>query len=508
MSRRLLVLGLVLAACATVVTPAAAANEPSFEVNVTEPEVQPGAQQVVTVQLTNDAGAVDEAVKSAHAVEVEPTTGSTPFDVNAGPRLVGTMRDGEPLTVSFGIEVPSDTAPGTYAIPLNVSYEYDGDERNSTFVDAMVRVPERPRFGVRSVSSDLVANETGAIHLELANVGSQTAADTTVRLRAETPELSVGGSRATTVPVGSWAGGQTKNVTVPATTTDLTVQHDLAVTVVPHYEDEIGREVRGTPLSVGVRPSPAQTFDYRDIAVTLRGATARVTGTVVNTGSAPVTAALLRSTSSSATVRVSDGTYPVGTLGPGDAAPFAVDLRVAPNAHPGPRQLRLAVQYERSDDRLYRSDSTGVQVPLRTDQDVFEVETVNSTLGIDESNTVRVRVRNLGSEPLGDVRASLGLRPPYESNAPRASVAGLAPGESTILTFEITTPEDGVPTTDSFPLNVSATTPADRRLRFGPYYAQVTLTQPDRGVGGIPVIAIAGVVVVLLVGVGWWVFNR
>ena len=504
--KALVVVGLLLGTFGSV--PVAAAEDPRINASVPEPQLQPGQEQRITVQLTNDAEDVEDQVTTAHQATVKPLDGSTPFDVLSGPQSIGALADGEPTPVSFRLAVPANATAGTYEIPLAITYEYDGDERERTTVAAQVRVPTRPRFEVRSVSSNLVPKETGPIRLELENVGAEPARDASFTLRSKTQELRLGGARSTTVHGGDVAVGEKTNITVLARTTDRTVPPSLAISITPTTENENGITVSQSPTSVSVSPGRPQTFAYRNVSVSLHGSRARVTGTVVNTGPAPVSETSVIAQAPAGQAHIIAGTSPVGRLRTGESAPFAVSLRVDPNAHPGPKDLRMAVQYERDSHRTYRSDGTMLRIPLRTNTSVLQVEPVNTTLEIDTSNTLRVRVRNAGSQTLHDVRATVGVRAPFESNTPTAGVRTLAPGETSVLTFEVTTPEDGVPTTDVLPLNVSATSPADQRLRFGQHYVPITMTNPGGGMSEAPVGAFGALVVIVLVVGGWWWYNR
>ena len=501
----LVAIGLLLGTVAS--APVAAAEDPRFEASVPEPDLQPGQEQRITVQLTNDAAAVDDTVTTASQVTVEPLQGSTPFEVRSGPQFVGQLSDGERSAVTVRVAVPRNATAGTYALPLRVTYEYDGDERERTTVTARVRVPTRPRFEVRNVTADLVPTETGPVRLELENAGGEPASDVSFTLRSKTPELRFNGARSTTVGGGAVGAGETTTITVLARTTDRTVSPSLTFSITPTAETENGIDVTQPPTTLSVSPRRPQTFAYRNVSVKRSGSFARVTGTVVNTGPASVSDALVTARAGGRT-QVTAGPTPVGHLPAGAAAPFAVSLRVDPNAHPGPRGLTMAVEYERDDHGPYRSKETALRIPLRTNTSAFEVTPVNATLAVDASNTLRVRLRNTASQPFHDVRAALGVRGPFESNTPTAAVQRLEPGESAVLTFEVTTPEDGVATTDVLPVNVTATSPAEQRFQFGPRYVPVTLSSPSGGMSEAPVGALAVLAIVVLAVGGWWWFNR
>lgn len=602
--------------------PAIAAEDPRFEVEMPEPELQPGQVQTVSVQLINDAKDVDERVETAHNVKVTPKAGSTPLTVVSGPQLVGTMQDGQPHLVDFRVEVPADTPGGTYRLPLTVTYEFDGDERERVTVYATVRVPERPIFAVETVDTDLFAGETGTVSVAMTNTGSVAANGTTVEVSSPNPALSMDGAQSTTKFLGQLESGETREFTIPVTATSSAVSMEYAVQVRPTYRDENDVTVRAPSTQIGVQPaegdrfavvdvneqiipgetgslqitlrnrgetavsdatvrlesatpaitfdgqpaatefvgawepgetrtvtadvsavetvddrhhavqtsvtfahqtgiqsqsgpfeigvmvSPQQAFEYSGVSVDLQGSNGVLTGTITNPTDRPVHNAVVSLGTESPRVTVVEPTQPVGTLSPGESASLAFDLHVSPAANPGVRQFDATVRYDRGESETYRSDATPLRAHLATEEQLFELEPVNATFGIDTENTFTVRIRNTGDEPLSDIRARLAAIPPYQSQSPSAYVDSLEPGESAILTFEVTTPEDAVPTRDALPVNVTAETTGDETVRPGPYIVPFTIAEAEGTTSNSTIIAAGAVVVIVFLAGSWWWLNR
>jgi uncharacterized membrane protein len=164
------------------------------------------------------------------------------------------------------------------------------------------------------------------------------------------------------------------------------------------------------------------------------------------------------------------------------------------------------LQYGQDGDRR-RSEPRSVRVPAAPRESLLTVEPVNATLGIDQSNVLRVEIENVGPTALTDLRAQLAVPPSYGSQSSTAFVPSLAPGESTVLQFEVTTPEDGVATSGAFSLNVSAETTGDRPVVDGPHVVPVTIGEEGATGTALP-IAVLAVVVIVLLGGGWWWLNR
>ncbi|MFB6081627.1 MAG: COG1361 S-layer family protein [Halanaeroarchaeum sp.] len=510
MTRRLLgLLVLSMVVVATVPAPVAAAEDPRFETTVPAPRLTAGAEQSVTVHLLNDAEDVDDRVKTATNVQVEAVAGETPFEVISGPQRVGTLPDGVPTPVTVTIAVPADAAAGTYRLPLQVTYEFDGDERETTTVFARVIVPEQPVFAVTAVDSAVALEEHGTVTVTMRNDGSATAYDATVTLTTQNAALLVEGSQTATQYAGVWAPNETRTFTVHVAATDAATVREYALTLTPTYEDDDGIHRRASSLAIGVTPAPKQTFSMRDVSIVHHSETAAtLSGTVTNTGVWPVRNAQVTLRSDSPGVTVVEPTAAAGSLDAGESADVSFELRVSPEAVPGERQFSATVQYGRSDGRTYRSDAISVTHGVNPGTDVLAFEPVNNTFAVDDTNRFVVRVTNTGEETLDDLHARLLVHPPYESAAPTSYVESLAPGDSATLTFEVTTPSDAVATKDALPIVVNATAPGNREISAGPTLVPFVLSTESGPTGSTTNLIIGVVVVAVVLAAGWWWLNR
>ena len=620
--RRLLGVFLIVVLVASVfVTPVSAAEDPRFETTVSEPELQPGTQQALTVTVTNDAEDVDDQVKTASNVKVTARSGSTPFDVISGERTLGELADGHSASVTVQVEVPADTPGGTYHLPLDVTYEYDGDERETETVRAAVVVPERPIFAVEAVDVDLHPSETGAVTLTMANDGSEPATETRFSLSSSNAALRVGGTATGSAFVGTLEPGATTEATFALTATEAALAKEYALTVQPTYqnsngittqapvqsigiapadgpritldgvsgdvspgesgtvgltfenggetaisdavlrlesggpeftldgeqtttqllgawapgeqktvhtevrastgvqaavypvqatvtfEHQTGIETKSGPQEVGIPVTAVDTFTYSTASVTHQGPGAVLSTQVTYDGDTPVRKAVVRLQSSTPGVTVLDGSTSVGTLEPGETVTATADISLS-GTDQAPQQFEAQVRFEGEDGQAVRSDRTKIWAARATAESLFAVEPVNNTFDLDSSNALRVRIENDGPERLEDIQARLSAGPPYQSQSPTAYVPGLDPGESTIVTFEVTTPDDGVETTDALSLNLTADTTADRTVLDGPHLVPITVDGGGDTTGSSMLIAGLAVVVIVLLGGGWWWLNR
>lgn len=494
---------------ATVSAPVAAAENPRFETTVSEPRLVPGAEQVLTVQLVNDAADVDDTVKTATNVEVVALAGTTPFEILSGPQRLGTMPDGVPTPVPIRLSVPVDAPAGQYDVPLRVTYEYDGDVRKTTTVTAQVTVPKHPVVEVQSVSSTVSLEERGSATVTLLNNGSATAYDTQLVVQSTNAALAIEGASSATQYIGTWKPNETRTFSIDVSAGPAATVREYAVTVTPTYEDDNGVQKSLPPVSFGITPGPRQTFALENVAVTAHSeTTATLSGQITNTGDRPVENAVVSLSSSSAGVQVTEPTASAGSLAPGESAAVSFELRMAPDAVAGPRQFAAVVQYDRESGRTYQSDPIAVRQTVPAGQNVLTFEAVNNTFAIDESNQFTVRVTNTGEETLTDLHARLAVHPPYTSDTPTAYVATLEPGESALLRFEVTTPKDAVATSDALAVTVNATAPDNRAVRTGPTLVPIEIAAPESATGNLTNLIIGAVVVVLVLAGGWWWLNR
>ena len=503
--KRTVLVAVVLVGLLAAPTLAATEDEPRFEVFTPEPRLEPGASQTVTIELVNDAKDPEDTVPPATHVRVEPRAGKTPFEVLSGSRSLGRMTDGEIHTVDVRLAVPADAPGDTYRLPLELTYEYDGDEREKDTVRATVEVPRRPIFRVTAVESDLRVGESGSVNLTVANVGSRAARATALEVNLPNPGVTFGGTDAATGFVGNLSVGERRSVSVDATATADASARTYPLSVRPTYRDRNGIDTAAPSRTANVTVAPKQSLAVRDVSLDLYGTVGVLSATVENTGPAPTASTVATVESADATVNVLEGSASIGRLDVGDTADVTYALRVSRGASPGAHRFELGLRYDRGGAETYRTDPVSVVATVPADRRRFAVEVVNGTLQPDASNTIDVRLTNEGDVAVSDSRATMRVSPPYESARPTAFAGTLEPGESRKLTFELTTPEDAAPGTDSLVLNVTGETPDGRAFTDGPHTVAVTYPPEANSEQDVVILAVGAIVVLLVLGAGtWW----
>ncbi len=499
---------LVLFVVGLVVSPAATAaaltyEDPRFEVTVPEPTLTPGATQNLTVEVTNDAEDVEDRAETASAVEVAVAAGKTPVTVHSGPRLVGRMRDGDTRSVTVRVTVPEDVPAGAYRLPVHVTHEFEGDERERQTVYATVRVDPRARLQVADAASDVAVGERGSVTVTVENRGSRVARDVQLLLSSATPDIHFGQSERVTLHVGTLEPDARRTVTAAVTATGDADRQPYALSATATYEDYQGLSKTATLDSVGVTPAPELAIRFRNVSSSLRvDERGTFAGTVVNRGPRTAHDAVLVVETPSPLLSFTETRYPVGDLAPGEGRPVTFRVDVPASADAGQRLFRVALEYETADGDPGRTDAVQLRRHVAPDRDEVALEPVDATVRIDTSDSFAVRVTNVGDEPLTDLEAVLAPRPPFTSESAVAYVPRIAPGESARVAFELSVSEDAVPSQTAVAVNVSAEDPDGDAVRTGPHLVPVSVARREGLTTDLTILLGGAVFVVVVLGAG------
>ncbi|MDW8043526.1 MAG: hypothetical protein RMJ30_04715 [Nitrososphaerota archaeon] len=127
----------------------------------------------------------------------------------------------------------------------------------------------------------------------------------------------------------------------------------------------------------------------------------------------------------------------------------ALEVYVSPGASPGAYALTLTAEYyDRTGVKRVRTESVGLVV-ARPEELVFQVSVASSDLRIGTTGDLRLVLRNVSEEPVGNVVVSLASSPPLAvmGGSDRQRVGSLKPGEAATLAFRIAaspTAQEGV----------------------------------------------------------------
>ncbi|WP_313694692.1 COG1361 S-layer family protein [Halorarum halobium] len=506
MSRRSIVVCFVVLLVA--VPMAVSAVDIRFETSVPEPNVQPGASQELTFQLTNDAYRADDRADTAREVEVTVRGGDTNISVQSGVRSLGTMRDGVPQTVSVQIQVPADIPAGTHELPVRVEYLDADDDRETKTVTVPVRVEERARFVVEDVDTTVPVGGSGTVTVNVTNEGEEAASNAVLAFQSGNADVTFSTSATTRRFVGEWEPNETKSVEVDASVANSAETREYAVDTTVEYEDTDGIAATSQPLSFGLTPLSEQTFGVEGVESTLRvGDDGTMTGTVTNTGERTARNVVVMLETSNPNVSPLETEAAVGDLEPGQSAEFAFDVSVSDSAEAGARQFGLTMQYRDDEGTQRTSESTDVRVEVGEERDEFGVSPVDASFEVGSGGELVLELTNNRETAVSDVSAKLFADAPLSSADDEAFVPELGPGETAEVVFDLSVA--GSATDKTYPLSVDfqyETAEGDTRISDA-YQVPVEVTEPEGG--GLPLPVLGGVAALLvLLGAGVYYRRR
>jgi len=512
--------------------PAAAdtVGHPVLSVHLPADHVDAGATTSLNLFLLNggylETGgnpAYESRVTTARNVVVSVAAGDAPLTVKTGPEPVGTVPEGVIGPIAFAVTVDDNATPGTYQLPVTVTYEYTSkvdtskptepkytNETKTLNRTVAVTVDPVADFTVVGVTSDLTVGQTGPVTLAVRNDGSQAASDSTVAITSQDPSLSFTGGPTAAEYVGNWAAGQVRNVTLSATVVPGADVRSYPLSVSVGYTDADRNPQQSTPVSAGVVPHVEQTFAVSDVSSTLAvGDQGTITGTVTNTGPTAVRNAVVVLSADVANLVPVETEYAVGDLAPNASATFSFDAEVSDTADAGPRQLSLAVRYRDAANDVQQSDPLDARVTVGPKQPAFSVKPVQGSVAVGDSGVLKLRVTNAGDQPVTDVSAKLFVNDPLSSSDDEAFVSRLAPGASTTLTFDVSASTSALQ--KAYPASIDfqyTDHKGDTRLS-DTYDVPVTVTASQNSGGpSTTVLGGAAALIVVLVLVGLWYWRR
>jgi hypothetical protein len=419
--------------------------EQTFAVTDVTDTLQVGETGTVSGTVTNTG---DKTVSNAVVVFPVNATGLQP---RAREYAVGTLEPGESATFEFAVDTPNGTTAGPRVLPFTVRYRNPGDDvRVSSPVDAPVTVAGEQTFDVRSVESDLQVGASGTLTGTVVNTGDRQVSGAVVVF---------GGSdgiqpRETRYPVGTLEPGETPEFQFPAEVAPTVEAGPQFVTFRVRYRGGDDRIRQSGAIDATVQIGPEQTFAVRNVTSTLQaGETGTVSGTVVNTGTQAVTEAAVVFATNGTSIQPRNREVAVGTLEPGQSAPFSFTADVPRTAGSGPRPLLFQVRYRDADDELRTSDPVPAGVEVAREQ-TFAIEDATSTLRAGERGRVVATLRNTGTATTEDVRLVYTGEGPLQPLANEAAAGTLGPDDTAQVSFTFDVPRDADPGRRSLPFVV------------------------------------------------------
>jgi hypothetical protein len=396
-------------------------GNPGIDVSVPDTDFVPGARTALQVVLLNDGNVtngslsnpgLEQQVTTARAVRVSVGEHDAPLTVNTNERAIARLPDGSSAPVEFRMEVDRSAQPGTYEVPINVSYNYtrsidpETSEYNRTSATknftVNVTIEEAAQFRVTDVASTARIGATGTVDVTLRNTGTAVARNASVALTSRNADLTFGASASSSRYVGgAWGPGETRTVSYRVSAAGSASQQRYAFGATVDYEDADSTPMQSSTLSLGVTPAREQTFTIvdseSDLAVDDDGP---VTITVRNDGPVDVRDASVTLTSGNAALvfggSASASQY-VGVWGANETREITVEATATPQAESRSYSLQASVSYE--DGEGDPGQSGTLQFGVRPDPEVeyeFDASNVTASLRVGQDGTLSGTITNVG----------------------------------------------------------------------------------------------------------------
>ncbi|QLH81850.1 COG1361 S-layer family protein [Halosimplex pelagicum] len=444
-------------------------GNPGIDVSVPDTDFVPGAQTALQVVVLNDGNVtngslsnpqLEQQVTTARALRVSVGEHDAPLTVNTNERAVARLPDGSSAPVEFRMEVDRSAQPGTYRLPINVSYNYtqsidpETSEYNRTSTTRNftvdVTVEEAAQFRVTDVESTARIGATGTVDVTMRNTGTAVARNASVALTSQNADMTFGTSASSTRYVGgAWAPGETRTVSYRVNAAESASRQQYAFGATVNYEDEDSTPMESNSISLGVTPAREQTFTIvdseSDVAVDDDGP---VTITVRNDGPIDVRDASVSVTSGSPALTFGGSTTAseyVGTWAANETREIAVEATATPEAESRTYSLQASVSYE--DGEGDPGESGTLQFGVRPDPEVeyeFDASNLSSTLRVGEEGTLSGTITNVGDARADSVVVVFESESQSVSPLEREySVGNLRVNQSKEFAFDVEVSESG-----------------------------------------------------------------
>lgn len=486
--------------------------EPNVSVYLPDNEVSAGTDAQLLLEVANEGHPRDRSdspdILAARGVSLE-VTDPGPFEIRSDQRSLGTIQDGGVSTAEVGISVPSDLRPGEYEIETTVAYGYiddDADENVTRPVEATetvrVEVRSEPRFELETIDSDVRADRSGEVRLQLTNVGQETASAAEATIAGGGGLVVDDGS--TDVFLGTLEPGQSTRITVDARLTEEASVERKPIEATVSYRDANDVPRESAPRSANVTPGPEQAFEVLFLEDTLSvGYEGEITGTFLNRGPETLEDGVLVIEPATETVFVEESRYALPELEAGEQTDFVYPADVSGQADPGPRQVRFTLEYDSGGSEPAVSDQRTDRIVVDERQPEFDV-TGDVAVEAGDSTEFILEITNNRPVALSDINAQVYADDPLSVDSDEAYVDALEPGESAEISFQVGVDGDAMIKTYPIELDFQYDTPGGDTQLSDTYQHPIDIVEADDDggllgglAGGLGLAILAGTVLVI-----------
>ena len=348
-------------------------------------EFAPGAETGLTVIISNSGLNThkiaipslppDDLPNTAKLVTVALKSNDAPFTVKTDPQFLSDIMGGAALPATFNVKVADSAAPGTYTLPLEVTYTYLQDaedygdllrynyQKKTETLPLTVRVTPGLRVEILNVQTrSLNVGTEGYVSMTLKNIGHDAAdkAVAKVARNGASPLIPTDSN----AYIGTFAPGETVDVKFKVAVADSAEPQSYPLDIVVAYEDYEGKSTASRPVTIGLPVGGKIDFDVASPTVTLHPGGKSILEVVYrNAGAAKVYSAQAR-ISAVDPFTSSDDTAYLGDLAPGETATARFEVSIDADATLKNYGIDSEIRYRDDLDNSKISDTMKVQVAL------------------------------------------------------------------------------------------------------------------------------------------------
>jgi len=439
---------------------AAVTGSPDFSATLSDDTVVPGEETTLDVVLVN-SGDLDTSSSTNPSLNSEVTTargltarlgsGDAPISVRTGKKSLGSFPQGASNPLSFEITVDEDAEPGSYEVPVIISYEHysyisetEGvrdEESERDRLRVSIEVSDQATFDVTDVSSATRVDSTGTVAVTVENTGEEAATDAAVALETQNPDLTFGGASSSSRYVENWSAGDSRTFRYRVTATDNAEPEPYEFGLSVSFQDTDGTGQQSTTTSVGVAPDPEQTFSVvgteSDVPVDNTG---EYTVELRNDGPVTVTDATVSISSQTGDITFGGSgstTRFVGEWSPGETRTITVDATAGAGAETRSYALSTQVSYEDPEGDDGQSEGLSVGLTPEPEQS-FDLGAVDTTLRAGDDGRLNATLTNTGERAVENL--VLNWQSDHTNISPQETqyaVGDLDPGQSATVSFGV-----------------------------------------------------------------------
>lgn len=441
---------------------------------------------------------------AASATAVSFEAGDAPVAIKSGEQSLGTITPGNSRGASLTLEVDDDAEPGSYDIPVTMSYTYihtiivDRDDyivhRNTRTVteDVTVRVEKDGRLDVLDVTGQgLYENAEGTVEVSVRNDGTEVMRDARLTM-LESPYLQ---PTSNGVSLGTVEPGENATASFQARVSGIDTPDTYSVDFRVGYTNENDQPVQSKTRTGSVSIDSGPAFEMSAEAESLYvDSTGAVLLEVTNTGDRAATdaRALLQPTGPFSPLASSGS---LGTLEPGESATTRFKLEVSDRALAQDYPLQFAVAHEDTMGNTVQSDTASVDVTVGPERTFEVVEGAQIDAGA--TDQITLTVENTGGGTLENAVVRINTNSPFETDDDTAHVGTLEPGETATATFTVTAGEDATPKSYSLDTTIKYDNPFGETVVSDVQTAPIEVTESEGGPFGL-MLALAAIPLALV----------